>query len=52
MEKPSILSPIAYTRIIYSFLFDIFIFQIPLDPLSVIGNILIVIGSYKIIIYD
>jgi drug/metabolite transporter (DMT)-like permease len=49
MELASKLAPLNYTRILYSFIFDLFIFHAQIETWSIIGIILILIGCYNVI---
>lgn len=48
MEKPSKLAPFMYIKVITSYLIDIFIFSEGMDPLSLIGTLLVCYSCYKI----
>jgi len=49
MESPSKLSPLSYTRVLYSFLVDIFIFKVEILPLSLIGLSLLLFSLINIV---
>jgi len=49
LESPAKLSQLAYTRIVYAFVIDIFIFSTSINYLSLIGFALIIYSSFNII---
>jgi drug/metabolite transporter (DMT)-like permease len=51
-EKAAIIQMIGYISLVYSFLGDIFIFHVTLNPMQVIGVLVVICFSIGMIIYN
>ena len=48
MSKASIAACINYTHVVYAYLFDIFIYQLPVDYLGIVGSFFIGISVFLV----
>jgi drug/metabolite transporter (DMT)-like permease len=51
-EKAAIIQMLGYISLVYSFLGDIFIFNVSLNPLQIIGVIIVIGFSVGMIVYN